>query len=96
MHSRSTLDALGPGEAAGSERRPDALLDSLAARLHGLAQPLTILRGAIAASARAGISAERQAHYLQLSGEQVERACAIFEELQDLVLAARPEADGGA
>jgi signal transduction histidine kinase len=61
--------------------------------LHALAQPLTILRSSVAASAAPGIDAIKQRRYLDLSSQQIERACNLFELLQDLVIASQIEAD---
>jgi len=61
--------------------------------LHAMAQPLTILRASVAASAALGIDPLKQRRYLDLSTQQMERACSLFEVLQDLVIASQIEAD---
>jgi len=61
--------------------------------LHALAQPLTILRSALAASTAPGVDAVGQRRYLELSAQHVERTCGLFECLQDLVIASQIEAD---
>jgi len=61
--------------------------------LHALAQPLTILRSAVAASTAPGVTPVDQRRYLELSTQHVERTCGLFECLQDLVIANQIEAD---
>jgi hypothetical protein len=61
--------------------------------LHAMAQPLTILRSSVPASAGTGLSLAKQKRYLELSIQQVQRACALFECLQDLVVACQTPAD---
>ena len=68
-------------------------LADMTAGLHTVAQPLTILRAAVAASATPGISPTKQRRYLDLSTAQIARACILFEYLQDLVTARQIEAD---
>jgi signal transduction histidine kinase len=65
----------------------------MAEGLHGLAQPLTILRTAVAAAGSARVDASGQRRYLDISTQQMERACSLFECLQDLVIAHQTEAD---
>jgi light-regulated signal transduction histidine kinase (bacteriophytochrome) len=61
--------------------------------LHALAQPLTILRSSVPALADPGVTPAKQQRYLELSIRQVQRACAVFDCLQDLVVAAQTPAD---
>jgi signal transduction histidine kinase len=61
--------------------------------LHALAQPLTILRSAVAVAGSPKVEATSQRRYLDISTQQVERACSLFECLQDLVIAHQTEAD---
>jgi signal transduction histidine kinase len=61
--------------------------------LHALAQPLTILRSSIAAANAPGITPERQRYYLGISKSQVERACELFDSLQQLAIAVQDLAD---
>lgn len=61
--------------------------------LHAMAQPLTILRSTIPASAAADVSPAKQQRYLELSVRQVQRACMLFECLQDLVVSSQTQAD---
>jgi hypothetical protein len=66
---------------------------NIAEGLHAMAQPLTILRSTVAASAAKSVTPTRQRHYLDISTHQVERACKLFDCLQDLVIASKFEAD---
>jgi signal transduction histidine kinase len=61
--------------------------------LHAMAQPLTILRTAVAASAAPGVDGETQRRYLDISSRQMERACGLFELLRDFVTASQVKAD---
>jgi light-regulated signal transduction histidine kinase (bacteriophytochrome) len=61
--------------------------------LHALAQPLTIVRSALAALSTPGVTAVDRQRYLQLSSQHVERTCSLFECLQDLVIASEIAAD---
>lgn len=66
---------------------------SISEGLHALAQPLTILRSSVAASGSPGVDALKQRRYLDLSSRQIDRACMLFEFLQDLVIANQIGAD---
>lgn len=66
----------------------DRFCASIADGLHALAQPLTILSSSIAAASNVGITQERQRYYLDISKSQVERACELFESLQQLAISA--------
>jgi light-regulated signal transduction histidine kinase (bacteriophytochrome) len=61
--------------------------------LHAMAQPLTILRSSIPASAAVDVSPAKQQRYLDLSVRQVQRVCMLFECLQDLVVSSQTQAD---
>jgi signal transduction histidine kinase len=61
--------------------------------LHALAQPLTIVRSAVAALSAPGVSAQDQRRYMELSAQHVERTCGLFECLQELVIASQIDAD---
>lgn len=61
--------------------------------LHAMAQPLTILRSSIPALAAVNVSPAKQRRYLELSIRQVQRACSLFDCLQDLVVASQTPAD---
>ena len=77
--------------AKGEERA--RFLANMSEGLHALAQPLTILRSSVAASAMPGVDALKQRRYLDLSCQQIERSCCLFEFLQDFVIASQIEAD---
>jgi signal transduction histidine kinase len=80
-----TLEAKRP--AAWISEESGRFYADLADGLHALAQPLTILRGSIMALNSEEITPERQQHYLDVSKSQVERACALFDAVQALVIA---------
>lgn len=63
--------------------------------LHALAQPLTVLRSTVAASIAPGLSATDQRKYLETSVQQIERACHLFQCLQDLVAVGQSPAQCG-
>lgn len=73
--------------SVAKEEGASRLLISLAEGLHAMAQPLTILRGSVAAAAALDTDPVKQRRYLDLSAEQVQRMCTLFEHLQDLVIA---------
>ena len=56
----------------------DRLCASLSNGMHTMAQPLTVLRSALAACAMPGVTEEACQFYLNVSLEQVERACATM------------------
>lgn len=60
--------------------------------LHAMAQPLTILRSTMVACTLPGMTEDNHRRYLDISVEQVERACGLFQSLQQLVLAHQIEA----
>ena len=66
---------------------------TMAEGLHALAQPLTILRSAVAACMAPSVTAAGQQRYMELSTQHVERTCSLFECLQDLVMASQTEAE---
>jgi hypothetical protein len=55
--------------------------------MHAMAQPLTVLRSAVAASVMPGLKAKARRFYLDVSVEQVERTCAMFREVQEMLAA---------
>jgi hypothetical protein len=65
----------------------------LATELHALAQPLTILRSSVVGAGLEGIAPEKRRRYLEISQAQAERACKIFESLQEIVIAAQADAE---
>jgi hypothetical protein len=67
----------------------DRLYASLSNGMHTMAQPLTVLRSAVAACSMPGLTEEARQFYLNVSSEQVERACAQFQSMQELLSATR-------
>jgi hypothetical protein len=72
---------------------PLALGAELANGLHAMAQPLTILRGALGALTLAKAVAPGSERYLEMSSVQVERLCAMLASLQGLLDTAQLVAD---
>jgi signal transduction histidine kinase len=60
--------------------------------LHAMAQPLTILRSAVVACTLPNLPPADHRRYLDISAEQVERACGLFQSLQQLVITRQTEA----
>jgi light-regulated signal transduction histidine kinase (bacteriophytochrome) len=79
----------GSGSTAVLTNPPEAEQDwfgaELADGLHALAQPLTILRSAIGMLAIAEQDTDARQRFLDLSVRQIERTCALFASVQDLV-----------
>ena len=61
--------------------------------LHAMAQPLTVLRSAVITAIAPKVSLEDQRRYLEISAQQVEGACQLFESLRELVFAWQNAAD---
>jgi len=61
--------------------------------LHAMAQPLTILRSALAMLTLPQTSEARQRYYLETACAQVERACRLFEGVRSLVAVRLGEAE---
>jgi hypothetical protein len=74
---------------AAEQTAQQRFYDNFGAGLHAMAQPLTVLRSALMASALPGLSAADQRRYVDLSAEQVERACSLFQNLQQLLAASQ-------
>jgi signal transduction histidine kinase len=70
----------------------ERLQTNMAEGLHALAQPLTVLRGAIFACTNPDLGAAQHARYLRMAAEHAERACGLFECLQQLLAASQGEA----
>lgn len=64
---------------------PSALLSNLAEGLHAMAQPLTILRGALSAAGLRGTVAPEDQRYIAMSSAQVERLCDLLCKLRALL-----------
>jgi signal transduction histidine kinase len=87
-------ETLEDGRSSGVKSEAmSRLCADVAEGLHAMAQPLTILRSAVAAAASPKVDATGQRRYLDISNQQVERACSLFESLQDLVISYQTEAD---
>jgi hypothetical protein len=86
----ATLDG---GLSTLQEDQRGRLLAGVADGLHAMAQPLTILRSSVAASVAPEFDAGRRQRYLEMSVQQIERLCGLFECLQDLVIAGQFEAE---
>jgi signal transduction histidine kinase len=67
----------------------DRFCATMSQGLHALAQPLTIVRSAVAALSAPGVTAQDQRRYLELTAQHVERTCGLFECLQELVIASQ-------
>jgi signal transduction histidine kinase len=93
MHNGALHGGISTGEPGEDLSR---FYVHLADGLHAMAQPLTVLRSSVAASAVPGITPDRHRRYLDISTQQVERACGLFECLQDLVIARQIEPDHSA
>lgn len=82
-------ETLEAGLATGAA---ESFTASMAEGLHALAQPLTILRSTVVLMAAPKIAEAARQRYLDLSLEQVQRACELFEVMQDLVIVSQVEA----
>lgn len=82
----SRSEGADPGEAG-------RVYENLANGMHAMAQPLTVLRSAVAASTMPGVKAEARQFYLNASAEQVERVCALFREIQEILAAVQNPAE---
>jgi len=61
--------------------------------LHAMAQPLTVLRSAVITAIAPKVSELDQRRYMEISAEQVENACQLFQSLRELVFAWQNPAD---
>lgn len=88
--------AMKASNSGGCDVDRDGFYSDLADGLHAMAQPLTILRSAIA---MLGLAAEtdeaRRQRNVEISARQIDRACSLFASLQNLV-AAKMEAANSA
>lgn len=78
------------GECAGEQ---DGFYTDLADGLHALAQPLTILRSAVAMLSLADEPEAPRHRCLDISVRQVDRVCSLFTSLQNLVASRLGAAD---
>lgn len=67
------------------------LCDNLGNGLHAMAQPLTVLRGALGALMMRPASGADNNRYLELSNMQVERLCSLMSGLRELLDAAQSD-----
>jgi K+-sensing histidine kinase KdpD len=74
-----------PNRVHASGDRTSPLLTDLANGLHAMAQPLTILRGALGALTLTNATSADQERYLDMSTKQLERTCALLSNLQRLL-----------
>jgi len=73
-------------EIAGLEVSPQMrLCQDLDRALHAMAQPLTVLRGALGALTLASPSVSDGQRYLQVSNRQVERLCSLMSSMRFLL-----------
>jgi len=68
------------------------LCDDFAFTLHAMAQPLTVLRGALGALSLRGASASDANRYVELSNAQVERLCSLMSGMNMLLADFQTEA----
>ncbi|HUB29878.1 MAG TPA: hypothetical protein VL967_09275 [Terracidiphilus sp.] len=89
-----------PNPATEEIRSSGALSQDLGRELangfHAMAQPLTILRGALGALALTGAVAPASQRYLEMSSLQIDRLCGMLSTLQGLLDTAQCEADSSA
>jgi signal transduction histidine kinase len=88
---KDVLEA-GCADSAG-ESNVDRFYANMATALHAMAQPLTVLRSAVISAAAPAANPSDQRRYLEISAEQVERACRLFQSLQQLLVAHQMEAE---
>jgi len=67
------------------QREPDWLCADLSDGLHALAQPLTILRSALAMLSLHGETGAEDRRYLDLSIKQIDRTCGLYASIRNLV-----------
>jgi len=70
----------------------EKLVEELENGLHAMAQPLTVLRGAVGSLKLRGAVGPVDARYLDMSNEQIERLCYLMSGLQSLLDATQNEA----
>jgi hypothetical protein len=92
---RSSTVTADPVSIHGDEDPSRWFYSHLAQGLHAMAQPLTILRTSVRACSMPGLTPEQHRRYLNISTEQVERACVLFDSMQDLVIAMQMEPKRG-
>lgn len=79
-------NALESGASLGDAESYAWVCKELDEGLHALAQPLTILRGALGAlTMRGAVSPQAAGRYLEMSNTQVERLCNLLAGLHNLL-----------
>jgi hypothetical protein len=78
-------NALESGVSAACEDSHARLCRELDEGLHALAQPLTILRGALGALAMRGAVSQEASRYLEMSNAQVDNMCDLLTGLRNLL-----------
>jgi light-regulated signal transduction histidine kinase (bacteriophytochrome) len=76
---------LSAAVAGAFDEEQDGFYTDLADGLHAMAQPLTILRSAVAMLSLANEPGVPRHRCLDISARQIERVCDLFASLQDLV-----------
>jgi hypothetical protein len=85
-------NALESGASVGDADSSAWFCRELDEGLHALAQPLTVLRGALGAlTMRGAVRPEAASRYLEMSNTQVERLCDLLSGLQNLLDGVRSE-----
>jgi K+-sensing histidine kinase KdpD len=79
-------------QSSAQDCNADTFYSNLATGLHAMAQPLTVLRSVATAITMPGMEAADKQRYAAISAEQVERACGIFQSLQNLLIASQNDA----
>lgn len=74
-----------PAQANEPDGEQDWLYAELAEGLHAMAQPLTILRSAIAMLSASLEGDAPRSRFLDMSVRQIDRTCGLFASVQDLV-----------
>jgi signal transduction histidine kinase len=80
-----------PADTASEER--DRFFANLSQGLHAMGQPLTVMRGAVAASVAQGVTQENQQRYLKMLADQTAVACGLYHCLREIVAASQFAAD---
>ncbi len=82
-----------PQDVRSAQDASSAFYSQLAEGLHAMAQPLTVVRGALSALTLGKGIAPPQERYVRMSTEQVERLCDLMSGLQDLLDTTQFEAE---
>jgi signal transduction histidine kinase len=82
-----------PQDTHAAGEPSSAFYSELAEGLHAMAQPLTIVRGALGALTQCEGKTPQQERYVHMSTENVERVCDMLAGLQDLLDAVQFDAE---